>query len=280
MKIYLDCMPCFLRQVLEASRIATDDVELQKKILIEGAKIVTQVDNYKSSPEVGREIHYLIKKHTGIDDPYRELKRLHIEAANKLYPEMKQFLYRQKDRLESALKIAAAGNVIDAAISNSIDIKRDIIEEFSKEFSMCDIKKFREDIENGKTLLIIGDNAGETVFDRILAEELLHLDITYAVRSAPIINDATVEEAYESGLDYCTRIISTGCDVPGTILDECSDGFIDIYKNADVVISKGQGNYETLSDEKRGIFFLLKAKCPVIAKDIGVDINDYVFTYR
>ncbi len=104
-----------------------------------------------------------------------------------------------------------------------------------------------------------------------------NIDITYAVRSEPIINDATIEDARASGLEHCTNLVSTGCNAPGLIIDECTTQFKDIFNNADIVISKGQGNYETLSEAKREMFFLLKAKCPVIADKLGVSVNDYVF---
>jgi uncharacterized protein with ATP-grasp and redox domains len=116
------------------------------------------------------------------------------------------------------------------------------------------------------------------VFDRILIEHLLDLDVNYAVRSAPIINDATVEDAVMARLDECARIITSGCDAPGLILNQCNAEFMAAYQAADLVLSKGQGNYETLSETAgREIFFLLKAKCPVIAVDLGVDVGTYIF---
>lgn len=149
----------------------------------------------------------------------------------------------------------------------------------AKLFALCDVRIFDQQLETARSLLIIGDNAGETVFDRVLIEKLSYLSITYAVRSAPIINDATIDDVHSSGLDQSVHIISTGCDVPGVILGECSKSFLDIFYNANIAISKGQGNYETLSDCDRPICFLLKAKCPVLSKLLGVDLQDYVFKY-
>lgn len=280
MEIQLDCIPCFLRQVLEAARMNTDDKEIQKEILMEATKIITEIDQYSTAPEVGRDMHKMVKKHTGIEDPYKKLKEKCIETAEKIYPDMKYFLYKQNDRLYWALKISAVGNVMDAAIYGEKSVKEDFVEEFNKKFKICEIEKLTEELSKGKTLLIIGDNAGETVFDRVLVEELLNFQIIYAVRSNPIINDATIKEAHASKLHYGAQIISTGCDAPGVILDECSEEFKEIYNKADIIISKGQGNYETLSDEGRGIFFLLKAKCPVIANNIGVKTNDYVLIQK
>ncbi|RKD20894.1 hypothetical protein SAMN02745883_01628 [Caminicella sporogenes DSM 14501] len=276
MKIYLDCIPCFFRQILEAARMNTNDEKLQKKILMEAVKIVANIDNYKTSPEIGRDMHKLVKKIVGIEDSYKSLKKRCIEKADKLYPDMKRFLYKQNDRLYTALKISVVGNIMDAAIYGEKSLEENFLKEFYKEFKICEIEKLREKLNKASKILIIGDNAGETVFDRILVEELSQFEVIYAVRSKPIINDVTIEEAYDSKLDYGAKIVSTGCDAPGVVLDECSEEFKKIYNSADVIISKGQGNYETLSDEGRGIFFLLKAKCPVVAKDIGVNVNDYV----
>lgn len=259
--------------------MVTDDRETQGKILRDAIKIISKYDSYSYAPEVGRAMHLLVKEYTGIKDPYENLKQRHLKSALEYYPDLKRFLFDKADRLYWVLKIAAAGNVFDAAINSEIKDSDHLKEELSKEFEICDIPKFRERLKDAKTMLIIGDNAGETVFDKVLIEEMLNLDISYAVRSGPIINDATIEDAQSAGLKSQVRLLSTGCDAPGVILSECNQEFVNIFSEADIVISKGQGNYETLSGEKRELFFLLKAKCPVIAKDIGVNNGDYVFLY-
>jgi len=280
MEISLDCLPCFLRQVLEASRMATDRDDLQREIMEEAIKLISDYQKFRCSPEIGRAIHNIVKNYTGISDPYREIKIKSIKSAEEVYPFLKHFLYRKQDKLYWALKIAATGNILDLAIYSNVNIKKCIEEELEKGFAICDIKRFKEQLKNARSLLIIGDNAGETVFDRVLVEELFYLDITYAVRSEPIINDATVEDAYISGLGRYTKVISTGCNAPGLILEECNEEFLNIFTNVDIIISKGQGNYESLSDQKREIFFLLKVKCLVIARKIGVDVNDYIFKWN
>ncbi len=278
MDIFLDCLPCFLTQALDASRMATDRAELHEKILREAISLASQYSKFRYPPELGRDLHQAIKKITGVYDPYEGIKKENIEVALKIYPHLKQFLFGKMERLYWALKVSATGNNIDSAIYKDIDIEDFVQKELEKEFSVCDIEQLMSRLKNAKKLLIIGDNAGETVFDLVLAEELINLDITYAVRSEPIINDATIEDAYASGLGSCTRVISSGCNAPGLIIEECSDEFMFEFNNADIVISKGQGNYECLSDFKgREIFFLLKAKCPVASNMLGVDFNDYVF---
>jgi uncharacterized protein with ATP-grasp and redox domains len=280
MEICLDCLPCSLRQVLEASRLATDRAEIQAKIMKETAKLILDYERFRYSPEIGRAMHQIVKKHTGVLDPYKDIKSENIRNALEIYPSLKHFLFKKTERLYWALKIAATGNIIDSAIYNDINIGECVVKELEKEFTICDVKRLEDELKRASSLLIIGDNAGETIFDRVLIEDFLYLDITYAVRSEPIINDATIEDACASGLDHCARLISTGCNAPGLILDECSEQFLSILDNVDIVISKGQGNYETLSEQKRGMFFLLKAKCPVISENLGVSVNDYVFKWN
>ena len=279
MKIFLDCLPCILRQVLEASRLVTDKSDLQAIIMEESIKILSDYKEYRCSPEIVTSMHKVVKELTGENDPYHSIKEHDICSAKELYPSLVQFLQQKQNSLYWALKIAATGNILDSAMNNNLDIKDCVEEELSKEFKICDISIFKEKLASAKKVLIIGDNAGETVFDKILLNTFLHLDITYAVRNEPIINDATVQDAISSGLDDYAQIISTGCNAPGAILDQCNEEFLEVFNQADIVISKGQGNYEALSDCNRALFFLLKAKCSVIANKLNVSLNDYVFQY-
>jgi len=275
----LDCLPCNLKQILEASRLATDDVQKQEIVMKEALKLIADYKRYKKPPILGRELQRVLVRHTGVLDPYKEIKQKNIEQALKILPQLQDFLAKKDDKLYWALKIAATGNIIDLSVYSDVDVERSILEELEKEFAICHVSKFKEELRNARNVLIIGDNAGETVLDRILISALGDLDVTYAVRSEPIINDATIEDARASGLEECAKLI-TGCNAPGTLMDECSEDFLYIYHNADIVISKGQGNFECLINEKRKIFFLLKAKCPVNAELLGVNLNDYVFIYN
>ncbi|MBW1764492.1 MAG: DUF89 family protein, partial [Deltaproteobacteria bacterium] len=144
-----------------------------------------------------------------------------------------------------------------------------------KDFAVCDYNRFRKGLDKASEILYIGDNAGECVFDRVLIEEV-QKPVIYVVRDVPIINDATYEDAVQAGLDKVADILSSGTDGPGTILKRCSSEFKSIYKKSKFIISKGQGNYEALSNERRPIFFLLKTKCHVIADDLGINKGDIV----
>ena len=275
MRVFLDCLPCMVQQILDASRMATGDTALQQDIMEEALDIVSRYRDYRNAPEAVRDVHRIVKRKTGQNDPYRAVKDGAIASALSLYPFLRRYLDQKQDTLFWALKAAATGNIIDAAICKDITIDEGIEKELEKPFAICDIDAFRDKLDAAKTLLIIADNAGETVFDRLLMERLEGVSITYAVRDEPIINDATIEDARASGIEGC--VISTGCGAPGILFEECSDAFLEIYREADLVISKGQANFETLSGADREIFFLLKAKCPFIGSHLGVDVNQYVF---
>ena len=279
MDIYLDCLPCILRQALEASRMSTNDTALHGKIMEEAIGVLERYKSYRNSPEVARDIHRIVKAQTGAADPYYAIKQRDIQTALQLYPKLKQYIGGKQDQLYWALKAAATGNVFDVAISCSSHMEESMMAELNKPFTVCDIDSFKEQLKTAKSLLVIGDNAGETVFDCMLLEQFSGLDLSYAVRSKAILNDATMEDANASGVSRYARIIATGCDVPGIILEECSKPFLDTFYSADIVISKGQGNYETLSDCDRDVYFLLKAKCPVLSKLLGVGVNEYVFKH-
>ncbi len=285
MRIQLDCLPCFLRQILEASRMVTDRTDIHEKIVEDAIKIIKDFKKYKTPPELAKDIHNLVKIHTSNPDPYKKLKEETIEIAKNFYPRLKALLEKEENRLLLALKISAIGNTLDAGVYSTKDfekLSKRIDEELKKDFAVADIEEFTKILEKAKTILIIGDNAGETVFDKILVEELNSAaEVFYAVRGEPIINDATLEDAYKSGLNECSKVISTGCALPGISFKECNQEFLEVFEKADLIISKGQGNYESLSEiKKENLFFLLKVKCPVIASHIGIEVNNYVFKKR
>lgn len=279
MELFFDCLPCMLKQALEAVRKTTDDAKIHDKVLSETINLMTKYKQYRNSPDLAREIHKIIREQTGIEDPYAEIKEKDLNAAKGIYSYLKEFIQSKDNSLYWALKIAATGNNIDAAIYSNIDVKKCIENELEKEFSICDIEIMEKKLQAASNILVIGDNTGETIFDKIMIESFPNINITYGVRSESIINDVTEKDAVASGLDQVSKIVPTGCGAPGTILEDCSDEFIDIYNKSDIIISKGQGNYEALSEEKGNIFFLLKAKCPMISQKLNVNLNEYIFKY-
>jgi len=268
MKTYLECIPCFLKQALFAARAATQDESKIKRVLDKVAGFIPDIPLDNPPPETARLVYGAVQDITGVSDPFKAHKEKSIEYALQLYPKLKSVVLDSEDPLRTAVRIAIAGNVIDFGAHQRFDLEAEIKDALKMELAIDHYASFKQSVEKARTVLYLGDNSGETVFDRLLIETL-QKDTIYAVRDVPIINDATIEDAVKSGIDKTARVISSGCDAPGIILNRCSREFLDIYRTVDVVVSKGQGNFESLSEEKRGIFFLLKVKCAIAARHLG-----------
>ncbi|MDD3733204.1 MAG: ARMT1-like domain-containing protein, partial [candidate division Zixibacteria bacterium] len=181
--------------------------------------------------------------------------------------------------LETAVRLAIAGNIIDFGPNSRLvdtQVSEAIEHSLSAPLDTEELETFKKSLNTSSVILYLGDNAGEIVFDRLLIEQLPLDKITFVVKGYPVINDATMSDAIATGLTELVRVIDNGHDAPGTIIDQCSDEFKKIYARADLVIAKGQGNYETLSNEDKNIFFLLKAKCPIIARHLAVELGSIV----
>jgi len=283
MRTYLECIPCFFNQVVHMAKMSSDDEVVQKKIIDAVAKEIPEFSLDRTPPEMARTIHKIIECWAGEKDFYKEIKRKSNELALGIYPHLKEKVDQSEDRLLMAVEIAIAGNVLDYGVKNTLNIEEEIDRLLDKEFSakvgktVFDYEHFTEDLAKAKMILYLGDNAGETVFDRVLIEEIPEdKEVIYAVREKPAINDALMEDALICGIDKCAKVISSGVDAPGTILKYCSKDFCDLFRSADMVISKGQGNYETLNGQDRQVYFLFRAKCPVIARHAKVDVGDIV----
>ena len=288
MRTYLDCIPCFFRQALDMTRITGVDEATQKRVLNEVSKLIPDFPLDASPPKMGREIYRIVKGITGKNDPFKKIKQKSNKLVLDIYPKLKEEIRSSDDKLLAAVELAIAGNVIDYGVKNSLDIDKEIEKILARDFAGSgngsnhnfDYQEFKDALNNARSILYLGDNTGEIVFDKLLIEELNKISsdikIVYVVRDKPVINDALMEDAISCGLDKIVDVISSGCDAPGTILDLCSKEFLKLYKNAELVISKGQGNFETLADENRSIFFLFKVKCPVIANHTGFNMGDIV----
>jgi len=282
-KTFLDCVPCFLKQALEAARMASDDPQAHVRVLRAVARAVSEMDMDDTPPSMGQVIHRVVRRETGVDDPYRGVKDRFNSLALSMYPKMKQRVASSDDPFGTAVRLAVAGNIIDFGARSDIDettLERSIEESLGWEPADGALEELRSAVGSAGDILYVGDNAGEIVFDRILIEEMPVERITFAVRGAPIINDVTADDAEFAGLAGLVPVIDNGSDAPGTMLEDCSRAFRDRFESAELVIAKGQGNYETLSQAPGRIFFVLKAKCPVIARDIGCEIGDVVVAER
>jgi len=285
MKTYLDCIPCFFGQALAVARITGANENMQKRVLDEVAKLAPDFSMESTPPETGRFVYQLVSKLTGNEDPYREIRKNSNQLILNLYPELEALVENSKDRILCAIRLAITGNIIDyGALASfngalaSFNIEEEVGNSLKSKFSVLDYSVFKQVLDNTKSILYLGDNAGEIVFDKLLIEELRKLgkEITYVVKDKPIINDVLLEDAHDCGIDKIAKVISNGGDAAGTVLNLCSKEFLEIYHEAPLIISKGQGNFETLSAERTPLFFLFKVKCPVIARDIGCKVKDMI----
>jgi len=278
MRTFLDCIPCFVRQALEAARFATDDEAIHERVLCEALRVVSALDPQTPPPAMGQGLHRLIRQLTGNDDPYRAVKQRFNALALHMYPRLRRRIEEADDPFATAARLAIAGNVIDSGIDNRLDETgvEDAVQHALWAPVRGDPAAFREAIASAEDILYLADNAGEIVFDRLLIEQMPPEKVTVAVRGRPVLNDATMEDAEAAGLTRRVRVIDNGSDAPGTLLEDCSEEFRRLFQRADLIVSKGQGNYETLSGVDKRIFFVLKAKCPVIARDLGCQVGDPV----
>jgi hypothetical protein len=279
----LDCLPCICRQTLESARMVTEDADIQKEIMKKYAQIIPEaVDKDISAPELAAEIQAYIKKISGNKDPYKKLKEKNLKEVTLILDLVKKEIEQAEDSFLAALLMAAMGNSIDAGVSLDVEIEENIERALKNSFKINDYQKFLNQIESAKKMLFIADNTGEALFDKLLLEKLKNFDleITYAVREVPILNDITKKEALEIGIDEYADIISNGSRAPGMLMQTATPEFLKAYKEADIVLSKGQGNLEGLYQEEENIYYLLKAKCELIAKILDVEVGDFIFIYK
>lgn len=278
MKTFYDCIPCFLKQAVSVSRLSSPgNDKLHGDILKEVMAEVSKIDMETPPPVVSSRVHRIIKSMTGNNDPYKTVKDKFNKEAMDFYPVMKKMVKDADDPFETAVRLAVAGNIIDFGLRDIMDDLQlvNTVKEVIAQDPFIDHTEFlKKEINKAEKILYLADNTGEVVFDRVLIEQIMPEKITLAVRKYPIINDANYEDAEFVGLTSLVKVIDNGTDVPGTYLNECSDSFKKEFNSADLIISKGQGNYETLNDVNANIFFLLRAKCECVSKDIGCKLND------
>ncbi|MGE4520003.1 MAG: DUF89 domain-containing protein [Desulfobacteraceae bacterium] len=275
MKTFLDCIPCLMKQALRAGKQTNADEKTLKKILDETGALIKDIPLENTPVETAAHIYKIVSRLTGVKDPYLKIKNKNILQAKELLPELEQKINQSKDPLLCAIRISIAGNVIDLGVDKKFDISKDLNKILDQDFGIFDYEAFKEILKKSKSVLYVGDNCGESVFDTLLIKQLKKT-VYYAVRDIPVINDVTYDDAVRSGLGEISEIVSSGVDSPGAVLSRANKDFKNLFHSSDLVISKGQGNYEGLSHEKRSVFFLLKAKCSVIAEDIGVKEDDII----
>jgi len=276
MKTYLECLPCFLRQAVEAARMATED-PLKQWVVVEAVlRLLAAVSASDRPPQMAARVHRTVRRVSGCDDPYCQVKKDGNKAAMGLYPRARELVAASDDPLQTAAKLAVVGNIIDSGVGLRFDLEAEVERANARCFATGDFDRFREEIARASTVLYLADNAGEIVFDRLLIEQMNHKKMFVAVRAEPMLNDALLADAEFAEIDRLAVVLTTGPGWPGAGAGNCSADFLGAFTRADVIIAKGQGNYEWLSEAKANIFFLLIAKCPVVARDLGVEVGDLV----
>ncbi|MCP9787226.1 damage-control phosphatase ARMT1 family protein [Cyanobium sp. N5-Cardenillas] len=275
MNTSLDCIPCLLRQSLEAARLVTSDASIHERLLRDALHWAEGMDLTASPPAMAQCLHRRLREMTGVVDPYRESKAWQNRVAMDMVPALEAEVEACEDPLLMAARLAIAGNAIDMGSNGRLTEQdvRQALERALKDPFHGDVEQFRAAVSEAETILYLADNAGEIAIDRLLINQLLPRTITLVVRGFPVLNDATRVDAERVGLDRMVEVIDNGSDAPGTILSDCSQDLRERFAAADLIIAKGQGNYESLSDESGQLFFLFKAKCPVIAELVGQPIG-------
>jgi len=267
-KVHLECFPCFVRQAVIALNMALDDGEEKLRVLRAALGDIAGADAGQSPAHFTTRMHRRLREMLGTD-PFRAVKSEYNGIAMALYPELKDLVARSRYPLFTASRLAIAGNVIDFGIFTSVDLGGTLKRAVEEPMDVDHYQLFREEVERARRVLYLLDNAGEVVFDRVLIEELVSMgkEVTAVAKGDPVINDCTIADVRETGLMDVCEVMDNGSDAVGTILADTSEAFRRKFAEEGVlIISKGQGNFETLLGEKRNLFFLFQSKCEVVSR--------------
>lgn len=278
METFFECHPCCLRQALRVAQLSNADETQQHMVLQRTLSLLQSIPMNATPPEIAYQVHRIVHDVVDPTNPYHEAKKISTKQALDLYPRLKTLVHQSKDPLACAIRLSIAGNIIDFAMNDQIDNLWGTVERVLQQpYALDDSELLRARLTNVKRVLFLSDNAGETVFDRVLIEEL-PVPVTYAVKGDPFLNDAIMEDALAAGLDSCATLISNGVQgpVPGTILSLCSAEFREHFADAPLIIAKGQANFETLGEAGEKIFCLLQVKCPVISGVLDTPVGSIV----
>lgn len=281
MKINDQCLPCLINQVIKVATItnASHKEELYQKVFL----YLSTLDYQLTNPEIIGSTFRILKKHIHNDDPYKDIRRYYNELLLKNLQFIEEKIENGKDSFHEAIKCAILGNIIDfnpIHHTNMNDIMKKIETIDQIHLTIDDSLQLKNDILKAKRILYLGDNCGEICIDKLLLKKIKELnpcaDIFFGVRGYPVVNDSIEEDAYFVGIDEYATIINNGDDSLGTVIPRTNQKFQDIYYQSDVIICKGSANYESLSEEKGNLYFMMMVKCDVMSQYIGVPIQSMV----
>lgn len=272
MRSTLDCIPCFVKHAVHTARMASPHDSVREAVAKEVLKKIAAMDMADPPPLMAREINSVIRSLAGAEDLYVEQKDKSTEYAKSLFETMRKDLEGHHDKFEAYVRLAIAGNIIDYGVDSKFrleDAHEKMLNALEEPIDHAALRTLKTAMERAGSILYIADNCGEAVFDRFLIEPY-KAKTTLAVRGEPILNDLTRRELSASGLEnLASRVIDTGDFTPGVSLAHSSEEFMEEFGKAELIVAKGQGNYETLSDCPRPIAFLFRAKCKVVARQLG-----------
>jgi damage-control phosphatase, subfamily I len=282
MKSDLECIMCLFKQGLNTARLVTSDYGAHREILNRIAAGIEKIDLNRSPADLSKQIYSIVSEVTGIADPYKHAKDESNKEALRILPDVERLIAQSHDPLITALHVAVAGNVIDLGIGHEFNLAEDVRRLLATPFAIDNSIEFKKELMAGRKVLYLGDNAGEIIFDRVLVEQLLKysVEVIFCVKSGPIINDATMDDARIAGITDLVPVITTGSDDIGINIERSSRQFIDTLDGSDIVLAKGHGNIETCIDFPQNFYFLLKAKCDVVSRALGVRTGDIVFKHK
>ena len=276
-----DCLVCLFNQMLRVAKTLECDDKTAKKVLDAAAVTIAGFDLGQTPPEAAALLYPKISEVLGKEDLYGEKKRESTDKALGLLNLVRKKIKESDDRVDAALRAAVAGNVIDFATEVIFDIEKEIETIFDNDFAIDDKPLFKKRVKDAKTLMIVGDNVGEHVFDKTMMEILSDfnpgLDIYYVTRGKLIINDVTPSDAKAIGIDRIAKIVDSGVDTPGFVYERANDETKELFDKTDLILAKGMGNYECMEERKdERVFFLFKVKCNVVASKVAKRIGDII----
>jgi len=281
MNIQDACVTCIINQSARVADAINADEKLQKELISTVEQMSKSFSFSKTPPQIAADVYEKMAQIAHKDDLYDEIKRVSTQKALSFVPLLQERLLKSEDKLLTATKIAVAGNVIDLAAEVTFDLQEELLKIFEIDFAHDDFGALKERLSNAVSVLVIGDNVGEHIFDYVFIQTLQELYpnavVSYMVRGVPIINDVTLKEAKEAGFDKLCNLVDSGVNTPGFDYDRASDEAKNLYDTANIVISKGMGNFESLSPTHReDVYFLLKVKCNVVANFLGKEVGDII----
>lgn len=275
MNTKFDCTLCSINGVLNLFKKGLIEEKYHEEIFKELMEYYSKVDFSLPSTTINRGVKNIVCKISGLTDPFKPLKEKVNNKALEYYTKYEKTVKESKNSWQKAMRLAIAGNIIDFGPTHNFDIEKKIEEVMYADFPIDDSEKLFAEIKKAKSILYIGDNTGEIVFDKLFLEVINHPNVTFVVREKPILNDSTMEDAKWAGIDkLAARIITTGDDAPGVLLDNVSEEFLNYYNAVDLIISKGQGNFEGMGHiTDKNMFFLFTVKCKLISEMLNIPIG-------